>query len=258
MQKPSIQNLTDFLIEYISVFLSAGTYTARVAKCVGRIANAYGYEINMNFFFHHTTLNIFDKDDNSIQRTYIIPNKHNHINFKFILELSALSWQIHDHKYNLEEAKFSLLKLKQSTRNPFLANLFLVSVANSAFCKLFGGDFYGCLFVFLATLVGFSLRVLLTRIKIDLRIQYIICSFLSSFIVFFGVDLKLVQEANVALGSSILYLIPGVYFINSVIDILKDHILMGLSRIISVAILVCCIAIGIYTTLGINDFGILR
>lgn len=119
MQKPSIQNLTDFLIEYISVFLSAGTYTARVAKCVGRIANAYGYEINMNFFFHHTTLNIFDKDDNSIQRTYIIPNKHNHINFKLILELSALSWQIHDHKYNLEEAKFFLLKLKQSTRNPF-------------------------------------------------------------------------------------------------------------------------------------------
>ncbi|EAI7262793.1 threonine/serine exporter [Campylobacter lari] len=258
MQKPSIQNLTDFLIEYISVFLSAGTYTARVAKCVGRIANAYGYEINMNFFFHHTTLNIFDKSDNSIQRTYIIPNKHNHINFKLILALSALSWQIHDHKYNLEEAKFSLLKLKQSTKNPFLANLFLVSAANSAFCKLFGGDFYGCLFVFLATLVGFSLRVLLTRIKIDLRIQYIICSFLSSFIVFFGVDLKLVQEANVALGSSILYLIPGVYFINSVIDILKDHILMGLSRIISVAILVCCIAIGIYTTLSISDFGILR
>ncbi|AJC85004.1 DUF1212 domain-containing protein [Campylobacter peloridis] len=258
MKKPSIQNLTNFLIDYISVFLSAGTYTARVSKCVGRIANAYGYEINMNFFFHHTTLNIFDKDDNSIQRTYIIPNKHNHINFKLILELSALSWQIHDHRFNLEEAKESFNRLIQTKKTPFFASLLLVSIANSAFCKLFGGDFYGCLFVFLATLIGFSLRVLFTKIKIDLRIQYILCSFLSSFIVFFGVDLKLIQEASVALGSSILYLIPGVYFINSIIDILKDHILMGLSRIISVVILVCCIAIGIYTTLSISDFGILR
>ncbi|QOR00740.1 threonine/serine ThrE exporter family protein [Campylobacter sp. 2014D-0216] len=258
MEKPSIQNLTNFLIEYISIFLSAGTYTARVSKCVSRIANAYGYEINMNFFFHHTTLNIFDKDDNSIQRTYIIPNKYGHINFKLILELSALSWQIHDHQYNLEEAKLSLLKLNQHQNTSFLANLFFVSIANAAFCKLFGGDLYGCLFVFLATIVGFSLRISLTKIKIDLRIQYILCSFLSSSIVFLGVDLKLIQEANIALGSSILYLIPGVYFINSIIDILKDHILMGFSRIISVAILVCCIAIGIYTTLSINDFGILR
>lgn len=66
------------------------------------------------------------------------------------------------------------------------------------------------------------------------------------------------NTSDVALGSSILYLISRVFFINSVIDILKDHILMGLSRIISVAILICCIALGIYMTLSISDFGILR
>ncbi|AJC86530.1 threonine/serine ThrE exporter family protein [Campylobacter sp. RM16704] len=258
MEKPSIQNLTHFLIEYTTTFLSAGTYTARVAKCVDRIANAYGYEINMNFFFHHTTLNIFDKENNSIQRTYIIPNKYKHINFKVILELSALSWQIHDHRYDLEEAVKYFNEIILTKRYPFSINLFLVSVSNSAFCKLFGGDLYGCLFIFFATFIGLSLRFLLTILKIDLRIQYIFCSFISSFIVFFGVKLNFIEEPNIALGSSILYLIPGVYFINSIIDILKNHILMGLSRIISVVILVCCIAIGIYTTLSINDFGILQ
>ncbi|ELU5092571.1 threonine/serine exporter family protein, partial [Campylobacter upsaliensis] len=77
-------------------------------------------------------------------------------------------------------------------------------------------------------------------------------------IVFLGIDTNLTKEADVALGSSILYLIPGVFFINSVIDILKDHILMGLSRIISVVILVCCIAMGIYATLSLSNYGILQ
>ncbi|AJC88011.1 threonine/serine ThrE exporter family protein [Campylobacter insulaenigrae] len=258
MYKPNIQELTDFLISYITIFLSAGTYTARVAKCVSRIADAYNYEINMNFFFHHTAINIYDRENNSIQRTFIVPNEHKHINFTLILELSALSWKIYDNKYNLSQAKILFYKITQVKKGSVFLNIFLVSSANSAFCKLFGGDIYGCGFVFIATLVGLNLRFILTKIKIDLRFQYIICSFVSSLIVFLGVDLNLIKESNVALGSSILYLIPGVYFINSIIDILKNHILMGFSRIISVAILICCIAIGIYTTLSINNFGILQ
>lgn len=91
MEKPDIQRLTNFLIVYTKTLLGAGTYTARVAKCVGRIAEVYGYEININFFFHHITLNVVDMDDNSIQRTYVIPNHHAHVNFKLIFDLSALS-----------------------------------------------------------------------------------------------------------------------------------------------------------------------
>lgn len=51
MEKPDIQRLTNFLIVYTKTLLGAGTYTARVAKCVGRITEVYGYEININFFF---------------------------------------------------------------------------------------------------------------------------------------------------------------------------------------------------------------
>lgn len=53
MEKPDIQRLTNFLIVYTKTLLGAGIYTARVAKCIGRIAEVYGYEININFFFHH-------------------------------------------------------------------------------------------------------------------------------------------------------------------------------------------------------------
>lgn len=93
--------------------LGAGTYTARVAKCVGRIAKVYDYEININFFFHPIILNVVDMDDNSIQRTYVIPNHNAHVNFKLIFDLSALSWVIYDRRYNLEKAKVVFEQISQ-------------------------------------------------------------------------------------------------------------------------------------------------
>lgn len=180
MEKPDIQRLTNFLIIYTKTLLGAGTYTARVAKCVGRIAEVYGYEININFFFHHITLNVVDMDDNSIQRTYVIPNHHAHVNFKLIFDLSALSWAIYDHKYDLEKAKVVFGQISQQKKHSYLLNLLFVSMANSAFCRLFGGDFGAGNLVFFATFVGLLLRYILTKAKIDLRIQYILCSFISS------------------------------------------------------------------------------
>ncbi|MCX2683676.1 threonine/serine exporter ThrE family protein [Campylobacter sp. MIT 21-1685] len=256
MQKPAIQNATDFFIAYTTALLSAGTYTARIVKCVRRIAEVYGYEIHINFFFHNISVNIFDKDDHSIQRTYIIPNNHAHVNFKIILDLSALSWAIYDCRYELEESRKLFQEIIHQKKYSYIFNIFFVSFANAAFCKLFGGDFASAILVFFAALLGLILRYILTKVKIDLRIQYILCSFLSSLLV--AIQSNVTSTADVALGSSVLYLLPGVFFINSIIDILKDYILMGLSRIISVSILVCCLSLGLSMTLAISHFEILQ
>lgn len=258
MQKPDIQDLSNFLIAYISAMMVAGTYTSRVARCVERIAKTYGYEININFFFHHSSINIVDNKDYAINRTYIIPNKIAQSNFQTILDLSVLSWAIYDHKYDLNIAKDYFAKLMQQKKRAFWTFIFFSSLANAAFSRLFGGDFYAMCIVFIASFVGVGLRQFFTHFKVDMRIQYIICAFISSWLAFVSTKFLPTQTADIALGSSILYLIPGVFFINSVIDILRDHILMGLSRIINIAILVCCIAIGIYTTLMISEFGVLK
>ena len=258
MQKPDIQAVSDFLTDYILVMLSSGTYTARVAKCVDRIAQSYGYEIHINFFLHHFSANIVDKEDKAINRTYIIPNKHAHLNFKLILDLSALSWAIYDKKCSLSTAWRLFRHIKGQKKYPQILNLLIVPLGNAAFCRLFGGDWGGFVLVLLATFVGLVLRHIFSRIKIDLRIQYALCAFVSSHIVFLGMEAGFSLESDIALGSSILYLIPGVFFINAIIDILKDYILMGLSRIINVAILVGCIAVGVYGTIAISHFGVLQ
>ena len=61
---------------------------------------------------------------------------------------------------------------------------------------------------------------------------------------------------DVAVSTSVLFLIPGVHIINSVTDILDGHVMTGMARGVSAMILVICIAIGLYATLAITRWAI--
>ena len=55
--------------------------------------------------------------------------------------------------------------------------------------------------------------------------------------------------SEIALATSVLYLIPGVPLINGVIDILEGHTLTGISRLTNALLLIICLAIGLSFTL---------
>ncbi len=259
MAKPEIQEFSNFIVDYVSTMVGIGTYSSRVNRCARRIAQSFGYELNLNFSFNHTLINIVDPDDYAISRTYVVDNKYSVVDFHLISNLSGLSWAIYDHINDLRVAKRCFAKLIAQKKHPFYAYIALQSIANASFSKLFGGDLGTVLVVFVAGLIGTSIKTLLTRyFKLDIRLIYILCAFISSYLAFIGIKLGFTQTPDVALASSILYLTPGVFFINSVIDILKNYIQMGISRATSVIILISCIAIGLYITLTISDFRLLR
>lgn len=257
MQKPHIQPLTDFLIQYTAKMLSIGTYTARIDRCVSRIANAYGYDVSLTIFVRHFTISVMDPLDNSVRRTYVKSSPSLPVNFNLICELSALSWQIYDDKFTLEMARAHFDEIVLQKNNTFAKTIIFVSFANAAFCKLFGGDIGSILSVFVATLIGFYLRFLLNKAGINLKIQYIIVAFIASFVAYLGVYFGFSKTPDIAIGSSILFMMPGVYLINSIFDILNDNILVGISRAFSTGILILCIAIGLYMTIFISSIGLI-
>ena len=64
-------------------------------------------------------------------------------------------------------------------------------------------------------------------------------------------------QAEVAIATSVLYLIPGVPLINGVIDIVEGHVLNGIARLTSALMLIVCIAVGLSCTLMIVKNGLL-
>ena len=256
--RPQIQELTNFLSEYAAKMLSIGTYTARIERCVCRIAGAYGYEASLMIFVRHFIISVMDPADNSIRRTYVKTGAAAQISFDLISELSALSWEIYDEKIPLARARAAFTQILTSQKRNFAKTLILLSVANAAFCELFGGDSGAMALVFAATAFGICARYLLSRLKINLKIQYIAVSFAVSFIVSLGARYGLSATPDVAVGSSILFLIPGVWLINSVFDILNENMLVGISRGLNTGLLIICIAIGLFLTLSISNLGLVN
>ena len=256
--RPQIQELTNFLSEYTAKMLSIGTYTARIEHCVRRIADAYDYEASLMIFVRHFIISVMDPADNSIRRTYVKTGAAARISFDLISELSALSWEIYDEKIPLARARAAFAEILASQKKSFAKTLVLLSVANAAFCELFGGDGGAMALVFAATAFGICARYLLSKLKISLKIQYIAVSFAVSFIVSLGARYGLSATPDVAVGSSILFLIPGVWLINSVFDILNENMLVGISRGLNTGLLIICIAIGLFLTLSISNLGLVN
>ena len=256
--RPQIQELTNFLSEYTAKMLSIGTYTARIEHCVRRIADAYDYEASLMIFVRHFIISVMDPADNSIRRTYVKTGAAAQISFDLISELSALSWEICDEKIPLARAKAAFAEILASQKKSFAKTIVLLSVANAAFCELFGGDGGAMALVFAATAFGICARYLLSKLKINLKIQYIAVSFAVSFIVSLGARYGLSATPDIAVGSSILFLIPGVWLINSVFDILNENMLVGISRGLNTGLLIICIAIGLFLTLSISNLGLVN
>lgn len=257
LQKPPIEEICDFLCAYSSALLQSGAYTARVIKCTNRIGQSFGYEVHLSVFLQYITINIADKKDYNNRRTQVIKNMHLGMDLSLISNLSALSWQIYDENISLQEAKehFSYICAKKS-RSLVLGAL-LIPLGNATFCKLFDGDFGALLCIFVGTFMGFFMRNFFNKIRLDNRAQLLFASFIVSFVAYIGVWLGLSKTPGVAIGGSILYLIPGALILNAFVDIIHENTLMGISRLINMMVLMMCIAAGVYLTLAITNASVL-
>lgn len=255
MKKEDIQELLHFLLEYANSLMGVGVQTSRVVRNTTRIAESFGYDLDMTLFQKSIIMTLTDKEDPLHPKTSVDKIKTLPLNFEINSTLSALSWYVYDHRPALEEVKAKFHVIMAKPRMSRWLVLFLVACANASFCRLFSGDLTAMGVVFIATLVGFFVRQeMMVRHQNHLLI-FVVSSFIASMIGGSAVHFHLGNTPEIALASSVLYLIPGVPLINSVIDLLDGHVLSGVSRFINACLLIICIAIGLSITflfLGVN------
>lgn len=244
-----IQELSNFLLDFATTLMAVGSHTSRVVRNVNRIADSFGYGVDMTVFQRNITMTIKHRDDYSIRRTYVRRIPAAALNFRTISDLSSLSWDAYDNHLELVEIQKQYSRI--ITRPPMSRWLVLVLVAfaNAAFCRLFGGDLMAMGLVWMATLAGFFVRQELMKRHVNHMVVFVVCSFIASLIAGLGFRYHWGTTEDIALGTSVLFLIPGVPLINSIIDILEGHVLVGWSRAINAFILIICIALGLSMTL---------
>ncbi len=236
-------DLAMFLSRYSAKLLGAGATCIRLEKNVNRIAETFGMHVELTIMPRHIHLSLWS-DGCADVVTSISTVHHNVISYNLNTMLSRLSWEIADGKVTFEEAESRFDKIIHSDRQNPLLVLILVTFANASFCRLFGGDIVAMSIVAFATFVGYWLKQLLLRNGCDVRLMVIICSFVSGV---FGATCFLFNcgtTPEIAIGASILYLVPGIPFLNSFSDMLYRHYLCAFSRLSDALVLTGCLSIG--------------
>ena len=247
MTREYLSEIADFIARYLSYMLGAGVHTSRVVRNSKRIGGALGVDVSVHTSQKTATLTVSGKD-NGLHDTRVVDIPPFPISFEWNADLSALSWAAHDEEMSLDAIRHKFDELVSKPKmNPIFV-LFMASLANASFCRLFGGDIWAMLITFTATMVGFFTRQHLTRKKVNHYIVFIASAFVASICASTALALG-IDTAEIALATSVLYLVPGVPLINGVIDITDGHIQIGISRLVNAFMLIICIAIGMSVTL---------
>ena len=242
----SLLSIGKFIAEYSAHLMGAGVHTSRVVRNTKRIGEAFGLDVKLSVFHRNIILTIIDKETNEACNEVIDIPAHP-ISFEHNSELSALSWEAVDNHLSLEELKDKYKKIISAPRIHSLFVLLLVGFANASFCKLFGGDLISMGIVFSATITGFYLKQQVQAKKINHYVVFIVSAFVASLCA--STALIFDTTSEIAMATSVLYLVPGVPLINGVIDIVEGYVLTGFARLTEASLLIVSIAIGLSFTL---------
>jgi uncharacterized membrane protein YjjP (DUF1212 family) len=240
--KDELIEIAKFIADYATCLLGSGVHTSRVIRNSKRMGEALDVTVRMTTFHKSLILTAYNnQSDNVYTEVVDIPSLP--INFEYNSELSSLSWKAYDKRLPLEVLREEYLQIKAKPKmSPYLI-LLLVGFANASFCRLFGGDWSSVGIVFIATLAGFFTRQQMQDRHINHFIVFTVSAFVAS--MFASTTLLFNATAEIAIATSVLFLIPGVPLINGVIDIVEGHTLTGGSRLIQAFLLIICIAVGL-------------
>ena len=224
--------------------LSKGKFIAEYSAHL--MGAGVGLDVKLGVFHKNIILTIIDKQTNEACNEVIDIPAHP-ISFEHNSELSALSWEAVDNRLSLEELTEKYRKIVSAPMIHPLFVLLLVGFANASFCKLFGGDLISMGIVFSATITGFYLKQQMQKKKINHYITFIVSAFVASLCA--STALIFDTTSEIALATSVLYLVPGVPLINGVIDVVEGYVLTGFARLTEASLLIVSIAIGLSFTL---------
>lgn len=261
------ERFLDFLLNFATVQTSVGVQTSRIVLNTTRIAEAYGYSVTIMLFQRNVAISIIPRCPDQVRlseyhkqahtTTALTHHRSLPLNFQLNAELTRLSWWAKETipDIDLLEQRFNEV-LNTPRVNRWLI-LLLTGLANGAFCRLFNGDLWAVSFVFLATLIGFFARQELNKRHAYHYFVVLTASILSSMTTGLLILTDLSTTPQIALSTSVLYLIPGVPIINGIMDFFDGYILNGMSRLINALLIVGSIAIGVSITVILLNQNIL-
>jgi uncharacterized membrane protein YjjP (DUF1212 family) len=249
-----LKEIAQFVADYATCLSGSGVHTSRIIRNSMRIGESLNVTVQMTILHKSIILTVCSEPNGDIY-TEVVNIPVLPISFEYNSELSSLSWKAYDKRLPLNVLREEYERIRSKPKMSQYWVLLLAGFANASFCRLFGGDWNATGIVFIATLAGLYTRQQMQRRHINHFIIFTVSAFVASMCA--SVTLLFDTATEIAIATSVLFLIPGVPLINGVIDIVEGYTLTGGSRLIQAFLLIICIAVGLSFSLLLFKNGLL-
>lgn len=173
------------------------------------------------------------------------------INMTVVCELQRICLLTEKGIYGLNEVRKRVGRIQARTY-PAKYVVPMIGLSCASFCHLFGGDLNACVITFLASAIGMFVRLAIAKRHYNLLLNFSVTAFVTTLIAQTGYQFDWTDTPKLPMAASVLMLVPGFPMINSISDMVKGHLNVGISRWGHATLLTVASVIGITIAMQIG------
>lgn len=242
------RDITKVCIKAALLLLQHGMESAMVVQLTSRLGKALGLDsvecaLTPNAVIVTTIVD-------GICLTTMRNNADQGINMKIVTDVHHLVIVAEHKLYDWRQISDKLDKIKPAKYNRYLV-MIMVGLSCGSFAHLAGGDWMISLITFIASSIAMWVRQSLAMRHLNPIIVFSATALVASLIAGQALKYQLGNNPQIALASSVLLLVPGFPLVNSLSDILKGYISMGIARWVLATVLTFGACLGIVFALSL-------
>jgi uncharacterized membrane protein YjjP (DUF1212 family) len=173
------------------------------------------------------------------------------INMRVITQIQRICIMIERGLLDVKMAQKKLNTISPERYNRWLV-VFMIGLSCAAFSHIAGVDWGVLIMTFIASAGGMIVRQEIGHRHFNPLLNFSVTAFVTTLISAQAVIFNIGNLPTVAMASSVLMLVPGFPLINSVADMLKGHINMGIARFTMASLLTLATCLGIVAAMEVT------
>ncbi len=240
----SIEELSHLALSIGRILFQNNADTETVQQAVQRFAKVYDFEAHLLVTYETLLLTVDLQGQFRTKTGRRVPAMN--VNMARIEAVENLLVEIENHTMQLGLIRTRIESIEREA--PLYSKWVVIlglGLTAASLSRLFGGDWPTFFVVLVAALAGTALRLELASRGVNLFLTALASAFVSGAIAGTGVFLKFSDLPALCLITQGMILVPGVPFLNSVQDMIKNHMSIGLARLALAGMITLAIAMGL-------------
>jgi uncharacterized membrane protein YjjP (DUF1212 family) len=248
-----IYEKADLYLDLAIVLYEAGATVQRVSDSVRWLARSFGDE-TVHLFIGYEAIELSVHQRDHLENRLYVLREPSRVNVSVLHEVSRLLHRLPAYHGDVTSIREDILRMKTAPlAYPLPVILIMTSIACSAFGWINHADIPALWVIAVSAMSGLLIRHQYGKSLNNLYVSTLLTALTGGLCAALLMPLSQTKTPEIALISSVLFLIPGALLINGGLDIIRDHTYCGIARLTSVFTQICIISGALLIPLSIMD-----